>query len=164
MKDGFLGYHTSFMLDAVVVALVLVVPVLIFSLYSVKVRKRYVLHRNLQMALAVALLAAVTAFEVDMHFVQGGWENVVKKGPSVTEEQLSFIRQVLRIHLLFAGSTPILWAITIVLALRNMPSPPAPSPHSRVHKTLGWISTVDLVLTSTTGLIFYYVAFVSRGG
>ncbi len=162
MKDGFLGYHTSFMLDAVVVALVLVVPVLIFSIYSVKFRRQYTLHRNLQIGLAVALLTAVTAFEIDLHLVQGGWENVVKKGPPVSSDQLTFIQRVLRIHLIFAGSTPFLWATTIVLALRRMPRPPQPSPHSRLHKILGWTSTVDLVLTSVTGLVFYYVAFINR--
>lgn len=162
MKDGFLGYHTSFMLDAVVVALVLVVPVLIFSLYSVKIRRNYLLHRNLQLFLAVALLAAVMAFEVDLHFVQGGWQNVVKKGPEVSASQLSFIQTVLRIHLVFAGSTPFLWATTIILALRSMPNPPAPCAHSQRHKILGWLSTLDLVMTSVTGLIFYFVAFVNR--
>lgn len=163
MKDGFLGYHTSFMLDAVVVALVLVVPILVYSLYAVKVRRLYVRHRNLQLLLAVLLLAAVLAFEIDLHFVQGGWANVVKKGPTVSEAQLSFIQMVLRIHLIFAGSTPFLWATTIVLALRRMPNPPCPSSHSSLHKILGWTSTIDLVLTSLTGLFFYYVAFVNRG-
>ncbi|WP_010584755.1 DUF420 domain-containing protein [Schlesneria paludicola] len=162
MKDGFLGYHASLMLDAVVVALVLVVPVLIFSLYSVKVRRRYTLHRNLQLGLAITLLVAVLAFEIDMHFVQGGWMQVVKKGPPISTEQLALIRQVLRIHLCFAGSTPFLWATTIILALRRMPNPPTPCLHSRLHKTLGWLSTIDLVLTSVTGLIFYYVAFINR--
>jgi len=163
MKDGFLGFHTSFMLDAVVVALVLVVPVLVYSLYSVKIRRNYALHRNLQLTLALTLLVAVFAFEVDLHLVQGGWQNVVKKGSPVSDGQLSFIQNMLRVHLIFAGSTPFLWAVTIILALRNMHVPPAPCAHSRLHKTLGWISTVDLVLTSVTGLAFYYVAFVNRG-
>lgn len=163
MKDGFLGYHTSFMLDAVVVALVLVVPVLLYSLYSVKVRRNYVLHRNLQLTLSIALLAAVLAFEVDLHFVQGGWENVVKKGAEVTAEQLALIQKLLRIHLVFAGSTPIVWAVTIGLALVYMPRPPVPSAHSRLHSLLGWLSTIDLVMTSVTGLIFYYFAFIHRG-
>ena len=126
MKDGFLGFHTSFMLDAVVVALILVVPVLVFSLYSVTFQKQYQRHRNLQIALALTLLAAVLAFEIDLHFVQGGWQNVVRKGPTVTAEQMTLIQRVLRIHLIFAGSTPFLWAATIILALRSMPNPPAP--------------------------------------
>jgi putative membrane protein len=163
MKNGFLGYQASFMLDAVVVALVLVVPVLLFSLFSVKIRRQYTVHRNLQMFLAVTLLAAVCAFEIDLHWVQGGWENVVKKGPSVTSDQLAFIQKVLRIHLLFAASTPFLWAITIGFALRRFPNPPQPGSHSSLHSVLGWASTLDLVLTSVTGLIFYYVAFVNRG-
>ena len=162
MKDGFLGYHTSFMLDAVVVALVLVVPVLIFSLFSVKIWRHFALHRTIQLGLAIALLAAVMAFEVDLHFVQGGWEHVVKKGPEVSQDQMSFIQLVLRIHLLFAGTTPFLWATTILFAWRRMPSPPQPCAHSRLHKLLGWASTADLVMTSVTGLVFYYVAFVSR--
>ena len=65
------------------------------------------------------------------------------------------------IHLVFAVTSPILWAVTIALALKRMPKPPAPSDHSPLHKKLGWASVVDLTLTSVTGLWFYYVAFVS---
>ncbi len=162
MKDGFLGYRTSFMLDFVVVSLVLIVPVLLYSLYAVKVRRRYVLHRNLQLALGVVLLLAVGLFEIDLQWVQQGWANVVaKRATPLTEEQLNFVRTVLRIHLVFAISTPLLWGITIVLALRRMPSPPQPCAHSGLHKLLGWSSTIDIVLTSVTGLIFYYFAFVA---
>lgn len=162
MKDGFLGYQTSFMLDAVVVALVLVVPVLLFSLYSVKIKRQYIRHRNLQLTLACTLLAAVLAFELDLHWVQGGWANVVKKGPPLSEAQTKLIQQVLQVHLMFAVTTPLLWAVTITLALARIPSPARPSEHSRTHAVLGWASTLDLVLTSVTGLLFYYVAFVDR--
>lgn len=162
MKDGFLGYRTSFMLDFVVVALILIVPVLLYSLYAVKVQRRYVLHRNLQLALGLVLLLAVGLFEIDLQWVQRGWVNVVnKRATPLTTEQLGFVRTVLRIHLVFAISTPLLWVTTIVLALRRMPSPPQPCAHSRLHKTLGWLSTIDIVLTSVTGLIFYYFAFVA---
>lgn len=163
LRDGFLGYHASFMLDFVVVALVLVVPILLFSLYAVKVRKQYALHRNLQLLLGVVLLVAVAAFEVDLHLVQGGWEKVVaKQQPALTTEQIARVRTLLRIHLVFAATTPFLWLTTIVLALRRFPNPPVPGAHSRLHKVLGWISTIDLTLTSITGLIFYYGAFVAN--
>ncbi len=163
MKDGFLGFKTSFMLDFVVVALVLIVPIIAFSLFAVKVRKQYVLHRNLQLLLGAILLVAVALFEIDMQLIQGGWENVVAKRASpLTTDQLAFVRRVLHVHLVFAISTPVLWATTIGLALRRMPSPPQPCTHSRMHKTLGWLSTIDIVLTSVTGLVFYYVAFVAK--
>lgn len=161
MADGFLGFRTSFMLDFVVCALVAVVPALVFSIYLVKFKGKYIAHRNLQLGLAAVLLIAVAAFEVDMQLVQGGWENVVaKREVPLTPERLQFVRKVLWVHLVFAVSSPILWAVTITLALKRMPVPPAPSDHSPLHRKLGWASVVDLALTSVTGLWFYFVAFV----
>jgi putative membrane protein len=163
MKDGFLGYRTSFMLDFVVVALVLIVPVLLYSLYVVKIRRQYTLHRNLQLLLGIVLLIAVALFEYDLQFVQKGWQNVVaKRATPLTADQLSFVRTILRIHLIFAISTPLLWITTITLALRRMPNPPQPCSHSKLHKRLGWLSTIDIVMTSVTGLIFYYFAFIAK--
>lgn len=161
MSDGFLGFRTSLMLDTVVCALVLVVPAIVASLYLVKVKKNYVVHRNIQLTLAVVLLLAVGAFEIDMQLVQGGWEEVVaKRETPLSPDQLASVRNVLWIHLVFAVSSPILWAVTITLALKRIPKPPGPCAHSRLHAKLGWFSTLDLVLTSVTGLWFYYVAFV----
>jgi len=162
MRNGFLGYNASFMLDFVVVALVAVVPVILWSLYAVKVQRNYRLHRALQIALGAILLVTVLAFEIDMR-MQGGWERIINKDVSVprrSPEEIALIRQFLYVHLLFAISTPFVWGTTLALALRRFASPPLPGPHSRLHKTLGWLSTVDLVLTSVTGLAFYYIAFI----
>jgi putative membrane protein len=161
MTDGFLGYRTSLMLDVVVCALVLVVPAIVYSLYLVKVKRRFVAHRNVQLGLAVVLLIAVGAFEIDMQLVQGGWKNVVgKREVELTVEQLGHVQNVLWIHLVFAVSSPLLWIATIALALKRFPKPPVPCEHSELHKKLGWAATIDLTLTSVTGLWFYYVAFV----
>lgn len=161
MTDGFLGYKTSLMLDFVVCALAIVVPAIIYSLYLVKVAKRYTAHRNVQLVLAAILLIAVGAFEIDMQLIQGGWKNVVaKRDVLLTAEQIGAVQKVLWIHLVFAVTSPILWAVTITLALKRMPKPPAPCPHSNLHKKLGWVSTIDLALTAITGVWFYYVAFV----
>lgn len=162
MSHGFLGFDAStFMLDFVVTALVLVVPALLVSLYLVKVRRNYTAHRNLQLVLAGVLLAAVVAFEIDIR-VHGGWQAIVaaRKSP-LSAEQLETVRQTLYVHLVFAISTPVLWGTTIALAIKRIPKPPAPCAHSRLHKTLGWVSVIDLVLTSVTGLLFYYRAFIS---
>ena len=162
MADGFLGFRTSLMLDFVVCALLLVVPTLLYSLFAVKFRRKYLLHRNLQMALGIILLLAVGAFEVDLQIVHKGWENIVaKRDPQLTPEQFNFVRNLLWVHLVFAVTTPFLWATTLTLAWKRFPAPPTPGDHSRLHKTLGWISTIDITLTSITGLIWYYFAFVA---
>jgi putative membrane protein len=165
MSDGFLGYDTSFMLDVVACTLVLVVPALCYSLFLVKKRQAYARHRRLQIVLGLVLLLAVTAFEVDLQIVHGGWLNVANKlpeAPRLSGDRLLAAQRVLRVHLVFAVSTPVLWAVTTGLALRNYSNPARPGPHSRVHNSLGWLSVVDLVLTSVTGLAFYYFAFVAK--
>jgi len=161
MSDGFLGYKTSFMLDVVVCALVAVVPVLLYSIYLVKFRRQYALHKMLQLILGVALLFTVIAFEVDLR-LQGGWENVVaKREVPLSKDDYAFVQKVLWIHLVFAISTPFLWGFTIAYALKRFPKPPHPNEHSPLHKKLAWASTIDITLTSVTGLIFYYFAFVA---
>jgi putative membrane protein len=162
MSQGFLGYHATFMLDVVVCALVLLVPALATSIYLVKFRRQYAWHRRLQLSLAAILLLAVAAFEVDIR-LHHGWESIVKNArPDMATESLDFARQILYVHLVFAISTPLLWILTISLALPGFGNPPAPSRHSPVHKLLGWCSATDLALTSVTGLLFYYFAFVAR--
>ncbi|GAB5444469.1 MAG: hypothetical protein Fues2KO_48180 [Fuerstiella sp.] len=167
LKDGFLGYRTSFMLDFVVCALVIIVPLLVYSLWLVKVKQDYRRHKWLQIALGIILLVAVGAFEVDLQIVHGGWENIVQKSvPDEAQlaEHIATVRPWLRTHLVFAITTPLLWAVTLTLALKRFPDPPAPSTHSRLHRTLGWLSTIDITLTAVTGLLFYYVAFVAVPG
>ncbi len=160
MGAGFLGYPSTFMLDVVVCALLLVVPTLLYSLYVVKVRKNYLLHRNLQITLGILLLVAVVLFEIDMR-LHGGWKNIVLQDPSrLTQKEFALVTQILYVHLVFAISTPILWATTLSLAWRRFSRPPVPGRHSQLHKVLGWLSTIDITCTSVTGLVFYYFAFM----
>jgi len=164
MPGGFLGYNASFMLDVVVCALLLVVPTIIVSIYLVKCRKQFYWHRNLQLILGGVLLVTVILFEVDLQIVHGGWENIVinaHKASPLSDAAMNQVRTVLRVHLFFAISTPVLWVVTIGYALKKFPNPPHPNEHSRLHKTLGWLSTLDITLTAITGLIFYYFAFIA---
>ena len=71
----------------------LVVPVLLYSIYVVK-RQRFELHKKLQLFLGLALLLAVTAFEVDLQLVHGGWENIVaKREIPLSDEQFGVVQQ-----------------------------------------------------------------------
>lgn len=160
MTDGFLGYKASLMLDVVVCALVVVVPTLLFSLYQVKIRRNYRLHKALQITLGAVLLVAVGLFEVDLRS-QGGIAGILaKRTRSLSGDEQAFFNRLLYVHLFFSVSTVFLWATTLTLALRRIPSPPAPCSHSHLHKRLGWLSAADITLTAVTGLAVYYFGFV----
>ncbi|HEX5103729.1 MAG TPA: DUF420 domain-containing protein [Pirellulaceae bacterium] len=161
--DGFLPWgRGSLMLDVVFVAMFVVVPVLAASIYLVKARGRYALHKKLQLTLAAVLLVAVLMFEIDMQFITK-WETRAEPSPYFAEANkwtcpagVSLI-----VHLSFAIPTLLLWIYVVVQALRNFSRPPAPGPHSTNHARFGWAAAIGMFLTAATGWVFYWMAFVA---
>jgi uncharacterized membrane protein YozB (DUF420 family) len=145
------------MIDVVVVTMLAVLPVMAWSIRQARSGRRYLLHKRVQLTLALILFVAVTAFEVDIRL--HGWEMRTAGGAEGAEVP-SAVRWALGVHLVFAVSTLLLWPVTIVQALRRFPRPPAPSQYSSTHRRWAWLSAVSMSLTAVTGWIFYYFAFV----
>ena len=158
--DGFLGTRGSFMVDVVVLAMVAVLPVLAVSIYLVKIRKRYSLHKRIQIILGTVLLVTVLAFEIDIQFVSM-WEVRAERSPHFDMENkwtcLAGISLI--VHLCFAVPTLLLWVFTIIQALRHFPKPPLPNEYSSKHKLWGRLSAIGMLLTAVTGWTFYLLAF-----
>ena len=154
--SGFLGTRASLMLDLVVLAMVVVVPVLGWSVYLVRVKRNYLWHRRIQTTLGVTLAVAVAAFEVEMRW--HGWVHLAQPSPYY---QSGLVGWILALHLLVAVATTVLWVLVLVRAWRHFPNPPAPGTHSRWHRRWAWAATWGMVLTAVTGWVFYYVAFVA---
>jgi hypothetical protein len=154
--DGFLGTRASFMLDVLVLGMLGVVVILGWSVFQVKYRRRYALHKWTQVTLGTAVLVIVVLFEIDIRL--HGWE--MRASGVDGERPPASVWYALYIHLVFAISSIIVWPVTIVLALRNFPNPPHPSVHSRVHVPLARTAAADMVMTAITGWIFYWFAFV----
>lgn len=177
--DGFLGTRASIMLDVVFAAMFAIVPLLVWSIWLVKYRQNYLLHKRIQVALLIVLGVAVGLFEIDVRFVSGWREraepspyyaSVESAGPvwdAIFVKMLGrpatpgWVFRALMIHLVFAVSTTILWVWVGVRALRRYPDPPEPGPHSRSHTLWGKIAAWDMLLTACTGWIFYWLAFVA---
>lgn len=154
--DGILGTRAPLILDVLCLAMLAVVVVLAWSVYQVKYRQRYSLHKWTQVALGTILLTVVILFEIDIRL--HGWQE--RAAGQLGAQAPSAAVTALYVHLVFAVTTVLLWPTVIVLALRKFPNPPVPGPHSRIHVPLARIAAIDMVLTAITGWIFYYVAFV----
>lgn len=159
---GFLGTRGSLMLDVVFLAMFLVVPVLLVSIWLVKYRRQYALHKTLQLAMAAVLLVAVTLFEVDMQLFTE-WEALAGPSPyfDAAHKWTCPVGISLIVHLSFAIPTLLLWIYVVVQALRKFKRPPQPGPHSAGHRRTGWLAAGGMVLTAVTGWIFYGLAFVA---
>jgi uncharacterized membrane protein YozB (DUF420 family) len=154
--NGFLGSRASIMLDVVFLAMFLVLPVLGVSIGLVRFGKQYAWHKRIQLTLAVVLLAAVAAFEIDMQVVSG-WRPRAMPSPYWP----TIVLTSLYIHLVFSISTFFLWLYVVIGALRNIPKPPGPSAYSSRHIFWARLAAIDLTLTAITGWIFYWLAFVA---
>jgi hypothetical protein len=132
-----------------------VVLVLVWSVYQVKYRRRYRLHKWTQLTLAAVLLVTIALFEIDVRL--HGW---LDRAGQPGSEPSAAVWYALYVHLVFAVTTVVLWPVVIFLALRNFPNPPQPAGHSRVHVPLARLAAADMVLTAVTGWVFYWLAFV----
>lgn len=144
------------MMDVVLAAMFVVVPVLLWSIYQVRYKRLYGVHKVTQIVLSVLLFATVIAFEVEVRFF--GWQE--RAAGALGESPTGKVWPVLWIHLCFAVSTFFLWLVVLAAALRRFPVPPAPGEHSRFHLFWARLAAIDLCLTAVTGTVFYWVAFV----
>ena len=159
--DGFLGTRATFMLDFVALAMIAVLPVLGWSIYLVRDRKRYELHKRVQFTLGCVLLVTVGLFELDMRV--NGWRDRAADSPYAGHDgAIDWVYVALGVHLCFAVSAAVLWAAVILRALRLFPRPPAPGSHSAWHRRFGKLAALDMLATAVTGWIFYWMAFVAR--
>jgi putative membrane protein len=155
--DGFLGTRAALTVDLLVVSMLFVVLVLGWSVYQARYRRRFQLHKRVQLTLAAVLLVTVALFEIDIRL--HGWQS--RAAGAIGGEPSQAVWYALYVHLVCSLSTVVLWPVVIYLALRHFPSPPRPGAHSRVHVPLARLAAVDMVLTAVTGWVFYWLAFVS---
>ena len=144
------------MIDVVFVAMFFVMVILGWSIFQVRYHRRYSLHKWTQLSLAGVLLVVVIAFEIDMRI--SGWES--RAAGEIDGAADPAVWNALYLHLVFAITSALLWPVVVIRAWRQFPNPPAPCPHSRSHQFWARIAALDMLLTSITGWMFYFVAFV----
>jgi putative membrane protein len=158
---GFLPGRASFMLDVVVVAMFFVLLALAWSVYAVRFRKMYRSHKVMQITLSSSLLVVLVLFETDVHFLSNWMERADASPYFDATTRSGPVVYALWIHLFFAITTFGLWTLMLVRALNRFPNPPRPNQHSHEHARWGKVAAIDMALTTVTGWIFYWLAFVA---
>ncbi len=148
------------MLDLVSLAMVGIVLVLAVSVFLVRWRRAYAVHKWCQLTLAALLAVTVTLFEIDVRFITD-WQARAELSPYFERDRWNAVYTCLSVHLCFAIPTALLWFAVILQALRRFPRPPVPGRHSRHHVFWGRLAACGMVMTAVTGWLFYWLAFVA---
>jgi uncharacterized membrane protein YozB (DUF420 family) len=157
IASGFLPTRGSVMLDFVAVVMLAVTAVLAFSIYQVRYRRNFRLHRNLQLTTAVLLGLSLIAFEVDVRLFTD-WRELAKPSPYY---ESGIVHWSLAIHLCLAIPTPIVWVVVITMALRRFRHGFEQGSFNRFHRISGRIAAAMMFATALTGWTFYYLAFMA---
>ena len=154
--DGFLPFsRASFMLDVVALGMLLVIPILTFSIYWVRLKKAYHFHRQVQSIMAGVLLFVVVCFEIEIRLF--GWQQYATVSPFYE----TYLYPFLTFHVIVACITTVFWVLTVYKAVRHFPKQTAPNKHSFKHKKLARMAALSMYLTAITGWIFYWMAFIA---
>jgi uncharacterized membrane protein YozB (DUF420 family) len=146
--------RASFILDFIALAMAGVIPVMLVSLYQVRQRKNYTLHKRIQMLLGVVLGVAILVFELDMRLY--GWRQYAEPSPYYD----TLVIPSLIVHLVFAIPTLFLWIYTIFMALRHRISETS-GKYRFQHKLFGRLSAYAMIGTTLTGWLFFWLAFMA---
>lgn len=150
--SGFLPFsRASFLIDFVVLAMTIIIPIMLLSMFLVRYKKNYMAHRNIQITLGIVLGITIIFFELDIRL--NGWKHLAEVSPYYD----TLVFPSLFIHLAFAIPTLILWIITIIGAIKT----PIRLQKMNFHKIMGRSSVFFLIATTVTGWVFFWLAFVA---
>lgn len=153
--DGFLPMsRANFVLDFIALAMAAIIPVMLLSVFLVRSRKNFELHRRIQIVLGVVLGLAILVFEIDMRL--SGWRQYAEPSPYYQ----TLVIPALFVHLCFAIPTLFLWIFTIVMALRHHIAT-STSRYRFQHKRWGRYSAYAMIGTTLTGWMFFWLAFMA---
>ena len=165
LTTGFLPTRGSFSLDLIFVGMILICSVMLVSILVVRILKQVQVHRRIQTYLAMTLGVIVILFEIDVRFLTD-WRQLAE---SSSLYHVGWVDTALWIHLLFAIPTPLIWGYVVYHALKkyhfaelsheNGAGVLLVSAPQHSHRFWGRVAATMMLLTSTTGCVFYWVAF-----
>lgn len=151
---GFLGSRASTAFDFTYLILLLMIPILVWSLELLLLRKNYLLHKKVQLLLTMAFLIATAVFFADLYL--NGWRH--RAAASVAEIP-AITYMTFTIHLAFWLITGLIWIGLLVQSLRKIPNPPQACEFGPFYVFWLVMLVLQFFLTTLTGWEFYLLAF-----
>ncbi len=152
--SGLFGSRASTAYDLAYLILLLMIPILTWSLELLLLRKNYLLHKKVQLFLTMTFLIATALFFTD--FFLHGWRH--RAAASVAEIP-AITYMTLAIHLAFWLITGLIWIGLLVQSLRKIPNPPQPCEFGPFYVFWLIMLALQFFLTTLTGWEFYMLAF-----
>lgn len=153
---GFLGTRADLLMDIVIIALVAVVPIVLWN-WQLARSGRWQQHKRMQIGLAVLLALVVGLFEYNLR-LQGGIFEATRASSYAGTATLNFW---IWFHTFFAITTLLVWIGLITASLRRFPNPPVPGAFSPRHRFWGRIGMVWMLATGVTSLPVYWYGFAN---
>lgn len=154
---GPLGTRADILVDIVMLSFVIILPILIISWRTARIRKDYAVHRKIQITLGVTLAIVVAIFEYDLA-MSGGIYELTKGGQY---EGTSILIWTINIHTLFAVVTSFIWVGLIVVSMFKFDNPPEPNTFSKMHRFWGITGMITMIGTGVTAPPLYYFGFMA---
>jgi hypothetical protein len=151
---GFLGTRADLLMDIVILALVLVVPIVAYN-WRLARRGQYARHKQMQIGLALLLGVVVGLFEYNLR-LQGGIFAATAASRYAGTGTLNFW---IYLHTFFAITSLLVWAGLIAVSLRRFPNPPVPGAFSAKHRFWGRVGMVWMLASGATAIPLYVYGF-----
>jgi len=148
--EGFLGTRADFIVD-LVMTISGFLPFLLLSTFYIATKRKFDLHKNLQITLFIIVTLLVLSLEVDVRY--GDLKEISKQSPYAGSTELMV---VFLVHLFFAVSSFFAWCWLIVKSLKRYPTF-FDFEHKRYGKIIFW----DIVLMVISGWILYWMTFAA---
>jgi putative membrane protein len=156
LPQSIFGARCDVLMDIVVVSMLIILPLLWYSMKKVRKDKAYSLHKKIQLTMFCVLFVVVILFEYDMKQNGGIFEMV--KGSAYNDT--FFLNFMIYFHTFLSITTSLIWIVLVILSLIKFSKPPRPNAFSKTHRRIGKIGVWDMALTCITGLILYIFGFV----
>lgn len=142
LPPSIFGGRCDILIDIVVLSMAIILPILWYSVKTVKEQRNYKKHKMIQLIMFILLFFVVILFEYDLKQNGGIFEMV--KGSSY--EGTFFLNFMIYFHTILSITTSLIWFILIIVSLIKFGKNPRPNNFSKKHKFWGKIGMWDMGL------------------